>query len=96
MDPASDTPLSTQETMEKKVSLIEESFGEQLRKVEEECARWREEAARKATAARIVLVEVGADGVTRYRNRANGQDDQQCDTLEALLAWAVSTTGAGR
>lgn len=51
------------------------------------------EAARKAGARAIVVIEGEENGRERYRVRAAEQDDYVADSLEALVAWASSTTG---
>lgn len=51
------------------------------------------EAARKAGARRVVLIEEGSDGNAHYRIRAAEQDDLVMESIEALTSWASSTTG---
>ncbi len=50
------------------------------------------EAARKAGARHVVLVDVASDGRTTYRVRLSGHDEQHFDRMEALVQWASSTT----
>jgi len=51
------------------------------------------EAARKAGARHIVMVEQAADGTVTFRARIAERGEQVFDTIEALTGWASSTTG---
>lgn len=51
------------------------------------------EAARKANAHHIVVVEHPPSGAVQYRARTANHEDHVFDSLETLCAWATSTSG---
>ncbi len=53
------------------------------------------EAAKKAGARSVIVVEPSGDGRVSYRVRTTAQGDMQFESIEALTGWASTMTGIG-